>query len=226
MAKTKTKRRKLYFDKKALAILAATTLIAGSVAVAKREVSAGETVTQVLDGDSFKIGSKDQTVRFLSLDSPETKYCYGEEAKENLEKKILGKKVILKELQTDRYGRIMALVYQDGELINEYLIKNGLALHLWDNTNEKTKKILESANNFARENRLGIFSPKCYQIEPPDSKCTIKGSVNPATKEMTYTMPTCDRYNLTVVEKYKGEEWFCNESAAKKAGFVKSKNCK
>jgi len=218
------KRRKLYLDKKVLAALAVTAIIAGTVGVAKRIVPVGETVTEVLDGDSFKIG-KGQTVRLLSLDSPETKYCYGDRAKENLERKILGKKVILKELQTDRYGRIMALTYQNGELINEYMIKNGLALHLWDNTNEKTKKILQNANEFARENRLGIFSAECYQIEPPNPKCAIKGSVNPATKEKTYTMPTCDRYNLTVVEKYKGEEWFCTEAVAKKEGFVKSKNC-
>jgi len=38
-------------------------------------------------------------------------------------------------------------------------------------------------------------------------------------------MPECDRYTLTVVEKYKGEDWFCTEAEAKKAGYVKSKNC-
>ncbi len=202
--------------------MAATTIIAGGVSVAKHTIAPGEVVTQVIDGDSFKIG-RDQTIRLLSLNAPETKYCYGDKSKEYLAKKIEGKRVILKDMQTDRYGRIMALVYIKGELVNEYMVKNGLALHLWDNTN--VKESLGAANDYARENRLGIFSPECYQIDAPNKKCPIKGSINVDTKEKTYTMPNCDRYSLTVIEKYKGEDWFCTEEAAKNAGFVKSKNC-
>jgi hypothetical protein len=160
----------------------------------------------------------------LSLNAPDVQYCAGSEAKEALKNKISDKKVILKELKTDRYGRVMAMVYVNGENVNEYMIKNGLAIHLWDNT--KQQKILGRANDFAREKRLGIFSPECYQTEPPNPKCTIKGSINPVSKEKTYTLPDCDRYALTIVEKYKGEGWYCTESEAKKAGYAKSDNCK
>jgi micrococcal nuclease len=208
---------------KLVAIVAGTALlVAGSVTVARHYVDPGEKVVSVIDGDSFKIGN-DQTIRFLSLDAPDIEYCFGEEAKDALSKKILNKKVILKELKTDRYGRVMAMVYLNGQNINEYLIKNGYAINLWDGSTQK--EILGKANDFARNNRLGIFSPECYQTEPPKKECNIKGSINQVTKEKTYTMPSCDRYALTVVEKYKGEGWFCTETAAKKAGYVKSANC-
>lgn len=223
MVKTLFKRHKLNFQKVAIGVVGAVILIAGGATVAKRNIDPREKVVAVIDGDSFKIGN-DQTIRLLSLDAPETGFCEGKEAKDFLTKKLLGKKVILKELKTDQFGRVMAMVYLNGENINEYLIKNGLAIHLWDNTTQI--KILGSANDFARKNRLGIFSPECYQMDPPDPKCSIKGSIITPTKSKEYTMPTCDRYNLTVIEKYKGEEWFCTEKEAQKAGYAKSHNCK
>jgi len=222
MAKQTVKRKKLTFRNVALTT-GAIIIIAGSATVASRTVPKGEEVTAVMDGDSFKIAN-DQTIRLSSLDAPDIKYCYGKEAAEALTKKILGKKVILTDLKTDRYGRIMAMAYVKGTSVNEYMIKNGFALHLWDTS--ILKKELSNANDFAREHRLGIFSPECYQIEPPNPKCTIKGSIIQSTKEKEYTMPECPRYALTVIEKYKGEEWFCTEIEAKKAGFTKSPNCK
>lgn len=118
----------------------------------------------------------------------------------------------------------MAMAYVGGISVNEYMIKNGYALHLWDTS--VLKKELAKANDYAREARLGIFSPECYQTTPPNSKCSIKGSINSATNKKTYTMPSCDRYSLTVIEKYKGEDWYCSETEAQKAGFIKSSNCK
>jgi micrococcal nuclease len=220
-----SKKKNLFVRRKLAAVAAGTILlVAGTVGVVKRAITPGETVTAVIDGDSFKIGN-DQTIRLLSLNAPDIKYCMGKEAKDALAKKILGKRVILKELETDRYGRVMAMTYLgDGENVNEFMIKNGLAIHLWDSSTQL--KILGQANDFAREERLGIFSPKCYQTTPPNPKCAIKGSINPATKEKTYTLPDCDRYALTVVEKYKGEDWYCTEKEAQKAGYVKSDNCK
>ena len=215
--KSGTKRHKL------AAVAAGTILlVAGTIGAAKRVVSPGETVTAVIDGDSIKIGN-DQTIRLLSLDAPDIKYCMGKEAKDALAKKILGKNVILKELETDQYGRVMAMIYLNGENVNEFMIKNGLAIHLWDSSTQL--KILGQANDFAREERLGIFSPECYQTEPPNPKCPIKGNIIHGTNAKEYTMPSCARYALTVVERYKGESWYCTETQAKKAGYVKSSSC-
>lgn len=38
-------------------------------------------------------------------------------------------------------------------------------------------------------------------------------------------LPHCSEYNRTVIELHLGEEWFCSEKEASKAGYTKSKNC-
>ena len=215
--KKKSVRRKL------AAVAAGTILlVAGTVGVIKRSITPGEKVVTVIDGDSFKIG-RDQTIRLSSLDAPDAKFCAGPEAKGALTKKILEKKVLLKELKTDRYGRVMAVVYLNGENINEYMIKNGLALHIWDTGTQN--KILDEANNFARANKLGIFSSECFQVTPQNPKCAIKGNIIQATKAKEYILPACNLYSSSIVERYKGEEWFCTEKEAQKAGYIKSPNC-
>lgn len=221
MGKPHFKTKKISF-KKTLLLLGAAGIIAGSASVAKRVIYPGEKVLAVIDGDSFKIG-RDQTIRLASLDAPETQFCFGTEAKEALTKKILGKRVLLKELKTDRFGRIMAMVYVDNELVNEYMIKNGFGLHIWDNSNQN--QLLDKANNFARQNRLGIFSTECFQETPPNPKCAIKGNIIQHTNAKEYILPSCDKYSLSIIEKYKGEDWFCSEEQAKKAGFTRSPNC-
>lgn len=210
--------------KKLILTAGAITVIAGGAMVTKNIINPYEKIVSVIDGDSFKIG-RDQTIRLSSLDAPELENCAGAVSKEFLTKKISNKKVLLKELKTDRYGRVMAMVYSDkGENINEYMVKNGLALHIWDTSTQN--KVLDLANNFARYNKLGIFSSECFQETAPNPKCAIKGNIIQHTNAKEYVLPSCDRYSMSVVEKYHGETWFCTESEAKKAGFTKSPNCK
>ncbi len=221
MAKRTSKKKKRL--KKAVFVAGAMAIVAGSATVAKRYVDPREKVVSVIDGDSFKIGNN-QTVRLFGLDAPQLEYCFGKEAKKALTKKIVGKKVILKELQVDMYKRIMALVYVNGELINEYMIKNGYAIREGDDSSLKNELI--KANDFARKNKLGIFSEKCTQEEPPKKGCEIIGNIIWSTKNKEYTMPGCKYYTMSIVAKYRGEEWFCTEKEAIKAGYTKSKNCK
>lgn len=221
MAKS-IKKKKFSFKRLALAA-GAVAIIAGSATVAKRVITPGEKVVAVIDGDSFKIG-RDQTIRLSSLDAPKIEYCFGRESKTALTKKIEGKEVLLKEFKTDRYKRVMALVYIDGESVNEYMIKNGFALHIWDTSTQN--KVFDKANDFARENKLGIFSPECYQKVASNPRCLIKGNIIQHTKAKEYILPSCEMYNSSIIERYKGEEWFCTEFEAKKAGYTKSPNCK
>jgi micrococcal nuclease len=217
----KPKKKKLSWKKVALAV-GATAIIAGSVGVAKKIVNPGEKVVEVIDGDTFFIANR-QRIRLLGVDAPELQYCFGKEAKDALTKKVLNKKVILKELKVDVYRRVMALVYADNEPINEFMVKNGFAIYEWDGGSESPS--LKTANDFARKNNLGIFSPTCYQLNPPKPKCTIKGNIRDDDGVKTYLMSTCSHYYQTVVEKFRGEDWFCTEKEAKDAGFVKSSNC-
>ncbi len=216
-----SKKKKSVWKKVAVAA-SAIAIVAGSVGVAKRVVYPGEKVVEVIDGDTFFIANR-QRIRLLGVDAPEMGYCFSKESKEALTKKILNKKVILKNVKVDRYRRILALVYVDGELINEYLTKNGFALYRWDDSAQPG--VLKKAGDFARDHKIGVFSDDCYQTEPPKPKCNIKGNIRDDNNVKTYLLPNCSHYPQTIVEKYKGEDWFCTEKEAKAAGFIKSSNC-
>lgn len=198
------------------------SLSIGSVIAGKWMVTDGELVTEVLDGDSFKIENK-QTIRLASLNAPALEFCMGKEAKDALEKKILGKRVLLRDPKTDIYRRILALVYVRRELVNEYMIRNGLAVTTRQTSDESPS--IKAANDYARENHLGIYSPDCYQTTPPDPTCTIKGNIDDRSGEKEYLTVDCPDYTKTIIEKNMGEEWFCSESEAKKAGYTKSSSC-
>ena len=100
-------------------------------------------VVKVYDGDTITILSKlpyaesslyKFSVRLNGIDCPEIK---GETAKEKqcaqlardeLSKLILNKQVILKDLKTEKYGRILAEVYLDDLHLNQYMIDKKLAV--------------------------------------------------------------------------------------------------
>lgn len=190
---------------------------------AKPQIGTPYQVVEVVDGDTFFIANR-QPIRLYGLDAPELINCYGAEAKKELTKQILGKQVEFREILSEGSGRrILAMVYVDGKLINESLIKNGFARYRGQgNTVTKT---LKDAGEYARENKLGIYSPKCYQMDPPDPKCPIKGNIDHIKKTKSYYLPECKIYNEVEMEIYLGDEWFCSEKEAKSDGYTKAKTC-
>ncbi len=184
----------------------------------------GEKVVSVIDGDSFKI-KNDQTIRMASLDAPENDLCGGKEATEALRSMIGNKKVILRDMKTDRYGRILALVYlPNGTLINEQMVKHGYAQTTTEAGDENER--VKAANDFARENKLGIYAERCSPTNPPDPKCRIKANYNYYDRTNYYFLPDCRHYEKVVVKRYQGDNWFCSEKEAKAAGFERSESCK
>ena len=86
----------------------------------------------------------------------------------------------------------------------------------------------ESGNQKAKENKLGVYSPECYQreenLETPE--CIIKGNIDLSNKSLKrYYFPGCAQYEFVLVEKDKGEDWFCTEKQAQSAGYTKAKSC-
>jgi len=183
----------------------------------------GIKVLGVIDGDTLVLEGKVR-LRLRSIDAPELQFCLGQEAKNYLEKLVKGKRVEIKEKIIDRSGRPMALVYLDNRLVNEEMLKAGLARYHADQTSVTSR--LKAAFNSAREKHLGIFSPQCYQKENSENPdCLIKGNIDKATGKRLYYFPGCAQYEFTVVEKDIGENWFCTEEEAQKAGFQKAKSC-
>lgn len=80
------------------------------------------TVTEVIDGDTFKVKvyyqsdsnkvkyGSNETIRIADIDAPEIPSFSGQRAKTHLEKKLLGKNVRLELQARDTYGRLVCKV--------------------------------------------------------------------------------------------------------------------
>ncbi len=182
-------------------------------------------VVEVVDGDTFFIQNR-QPIRLYGVNAPEVGNCYGQESQAELEKMILNKEVRLTGLQTDQYGRVAADVFlEDGTNVNLHMVEGGYAVYVraYDQNIDRIKE----AGNLARENKIGIFSPTCFQREPENPKCKIKGNLDEKSPNRKYYLkPSCAYYDSVIIEKYLGEQWFCTENEATLAGFTKSPNCK
>jgi len=96
-------------------------------------------VIKVYDGDTITVGaillgkSYRFSVRLRGIDTPEmkggsaTEKAMAIKARDELSKRILNKIVHLKNLETEKYGRILADVYLEEECMNEWLIQEGYA---------------------------------------------------------------------------------------------------
>lgn len=178
-------------------------------------------VINVIDGDTIVINSG-VLVRLHGLNAPDLKYCGGKEAKQKLENLVLNKKVSLGQIAKGEHDRILALVYVNNILVNEVLLKNGHGELFGAQT--KAKEKLQAANQYARKNKLGIYG-KCILRQPPSPECNIKGNIHARRKTKIYHLPECPNYKATKVETFRGENWFCSQEEAEKAGFTMAKNC-
>ncbi|KKS33287.1 MAG: Thermonuclease family protein [Candidatus Amesbacteria bacterium GW2011_GWA2_42_12] len=205
-----------------LAVLTAAT-IAGTGMAFKNFVNPYETVYKIADGDTFILENNKQTIRLFGIDAPEMNNCYGPESYARLDTLLKKRKVQLKEPVVDKFGRIVALVYVDGKLINETMIKEGYAAYRSEPGSGK--EAMKAAHEIAKTNKIGIYSKICTDEVPPDPKCAIKGNHDLDRDEYLYLTPECPYYSLVTIRRFEGDQWFCNPSDAQKAGFKLSSAC-
>lgn len=150
-------------------------IIAGVLFLTPTSVSAMEQekvhFSKCVDGDTAKfiLDGEQITVRFLAVDTPETKHPtkgvepYGPEASEYTCNSLKNANKIVLEYdsnsdKTDKYNRYLAWVWVDDILLQKELINNGLAkvAYLYDDykyTNE-----LKEAETIAQEKNLGVWT--------------------------------------------------------------------
>ena len=100
-------------------------------------------VVKVYDGDTITIASKLPypespvyrfSVRLLGIDTPEIKGSGPKEkelaklARDRLSQMILGKIVYLKDVGTEKYGRLLATVYYENTNVNQWMLDNRYAV--------------------------------------------------------------------------------------------------
>jgi micrococcal nuclease len=114
-------------------------------------VADGDTITVLRDKEKVKI-------RLYGIDTPERGQAFSKKAKQFTSKLVYGKVVEVHRMDTDRYGRTVALVSVDKQLLNKELVKAGLA---WVYDRYCSEPICESWRIFqlrARMDKRGLWS--------------------------------------------------------------------
>ena len=141
-----------------LAFILVFLLCFGSAAAAFSAV-----VVKVSDGDTLQVRESNGTVtkiRLYGVDSPETAQPYGKASASFLDKAAFNRTVNIKTVETDQYGRLVAIVTVKNENIslNAQLVRQGYAWYYPQYCRSgafcKTLKGLEQQ---AREQKLGLW---------------------------------------------------------------------
>lgn len=83
-----------------------------------------ETVTRVIDGDTFRTSSRKHSVRLANVNAPEKGRKGGAKATQQLKSLIQGKKVEVNTVARDTYGRAVAKVKRGRINVNKAMAKN------------------------------------------------------------------------------------------------------
>ena len=115
-------------------------------------------VVSISDGDTFTLLIKEDKlvkIRLHGIDCPEKGQDFGNRAKAYTTNKIFNKVITVYISDTDRYGRMIAIVALADGTLNEQLLRNGLAWHYCRyDKNEHWHKLQDSAT----VQKVGIWS--------------------------------------------------------------------
>ncbi|CAI6263278.1 thermonuclease family protein [Bacillus sp. PS194] len=193
------------------------------------------TLDRAVDGDTIKVrynGKKD-TVRYLLIDTPETKKpnsCvqpYGKDASKRNKELVKSGKLQLefdKGDRRDKYGRLLAYVYVDGKSVQETLLKEGLArvAYVYE-PNTKYIDQFKKDEQEAKTEKLSIWSKNEYVTDRGFSGCVkekntaVKKATTSKSAATKPTTPKASSETSTTTEK---------EASAASTGETETfKNC-
>lgn len=161
------------------------------------------TVMKNIDGDTLKVkleNGKEETVRFLLVDTPETKHPrlgiqpFGPEASAFTKKYASEGKKIQLELdvsEREKYGRLLAYVWVDGQMLNRLLVEQGLARVAYVYApNTKYIDYLREFQTKAQANKNGIWSVEDYATDKGfDKNKTAKPVTPPPAQKQSQPAP-------------------------------------
>lgn len=157
-------------------------------------------VVKVIDGDTItiKMGEKNETIRLIGMDTPETSdprtgvQCFGKEATVKL-KSVIGARVAIerdeREGERDKYDRLLAYIYNEGGvLLNKYLIEQGYAYEYTYDDPYKYQKEFKAAQADAKAKKRGLWAPDACP-EPKKTAPSAKAPVQAAAAAVTVPEP-------------------------------------
>lgn len=130
-------------------------------------------VVQAIDGDTIvvRIGDREETVRFLGINTPETVdqrkpvQCFGREASSQMKSLLSEGHVVLvsspNREDRDKYGRLLRYVeLPDGTDLNLKMLKGGFAYEYTYGTPYSRRDAYRTAEEKARAAGRGLWSPE------------------------------------------------------------------
>ncbi|MGW0252497.1 thermonuclease family protein [Nocardia goodfellowii] len=159
--------------------LVAGMAIVSAVALAPAEAHAeppSATVIKVVDGDTVDVrhdSGREERVRMLGIDTPETKHpqkgveCWGPEATQFAKDNLLGRRVALAldptQDETDSYGRLLAYVTDgDGWWYNVEAVRAGAAtVYVYDQPVLIHSELVEVERDAKAAGR-GLWGAPCF----------------------------------------------------------------
>ena len=190
------------------------------------------------DGDTLRIGAV--KVRLFGIDAPELAqmcgdWACGAAAAARLAELAGTGPVTCTPRETDRYGRIVATCTVAGVDLGDRLVAEGLA-----RAYVRYGDDYAAAEVRAKAGGVGLWggeaeAPWDYRAgralervaarragnddaDDEDGACRIKGNLSAGGKRI-YHLPGSRAYDRTRIDLDRGERWFCDEAAARAAGF-------
>ncbi|MDQ0899864.1 MULTISPECIES: thermonuclease family protein [unclassified Paenibacillus] len=186
--------------------MATTQTTTAPVAEANKYITAK--VTKVVDGDTINvlIGDKKETVRFVLIDTPETKHPskpvepFGPEASKFTTDMLEGKEVKLEKdvSERDSYGRLLMYVWLDDKMVNELLLEKGLARVAIYQPDVKYVDKFREIQKKAQQAGTGIWSIENYAKDDGYHPEVMKKTEEPAKETQPSKAPASSTSNSNV----------------------------
>jgi micrococcal nuclease len=162
----------------AVSLLALLSLTTAASAQTWQGATYSAIVTRVVDGDTVEVrlGDRLETVRYIGVNTPEIHHPtrgrepYQDAARVANQQLVDGRTVrlVLDVQPRDRYGRLLAYVYVDGELVNAELVQRGYAEAVTYPPNVKHHAELVELQRRARQARAGLWGhPETVRSHKP-----------------------------------------------------------
>ena len=132
--------------------------------IAKTERTIDCKVVGISDGDTLTClqNRTELKVRLLYIDAPESSQPFGNKAKQALSNLAFKKQVTLQSTGYDKYGRVLAVVYDHNTNVNLKLVEQGMA---W--AYRQTQPIYEQTQEQARSRKIGLWND-LRPVEPTE----------------------------------------------------------
>lgn len=175
------------------------------------------------DGDTITVltsKKKQVKIRLYGIDCPEKKQAFGKKAKKFTSSMVYGKKVTVRKVTRDKYGRVIGWVSINGKSLNKELLKAGFA---WHYKRYSSDTALASLEKRARKAKRGLWADP-NPIPPWEyrkGKTNVKTIYHGNTRSLIFHDSGCRNYKCKQCTAI-----FKSKTKATRAGYRPCRRCK